>query len=490
MNYQRLAQLQKLVPQMRQVKRIHFIGIGGVGMSGIAKILLHEGYQISGSDLVQNKVTKHLVALGVSIKFQHIPENVLDANVVVVSSAISIANPEIVAAKKLRIPIITRAEMLAELMRFRYGIAIAGTHGKTTTTAMLASIYLEAGLDPTIVNGGLIKSIGQYARLGYGSYLIAEADESDLSFLHLQPIVTIITNIEADHMENYQGDFNYLKNTFLKFIHKLPFYGKGIMCLDDPVIRDLLPHISRHIITYGFNSKANFRLTNYHQKEAHVSFQLYRQDKPTLRIELNSPGRHNALNAVAAIAVATEEGIADKNILQALFRFKGINRRFDKLGCFSLKKINGKNGVVMLVEDYGHHPTELQATIQSVRIGWPDKRLVMVFQPHRYTRTRDLYEYFVGVLSKVDVLLMLDIYPAGENPIAGIDSKSLCCTIRNTSKLDPIFIHELNKLPVMLAQLLQDNDLVLMQGAGSIGLIASQLAIGKLQTNIRHNALI
>ncbi|CRL44134.1 UDP-N-acetylmuramate--L-alanine ligase [Sodalis glossinidius str. 'morsitans'] len=466
---------------MRRVRQIHFVGIGGAGMGGIAEVLANEGYQISGSDLAPNAVTQQLTDLGAQIYFNHRPENISDASVVVVSSAIAADNPEIVAAKEVRIPVIQRAEMLAELMRFRHGIAIAGTHGKTTTTAMVASIYAEAGLDPTFVNGGLVKAAGVHARLGCSRYLIAEADESDASFLHLQPMVAIITNIEADHMDTYQGDFENLKQTFINFLHNLPFYGRAVMCIDDPVIRELLPRVGRQITTYGFSDDADLRITDYRQDGARGSFTFTRQEKADLRVELNAPGRHNALNAVAAIAVATEEGINDESILQAMLQFQGTGRRFDDLGHYDLVNVNGKTGEVMLVDDYGHHPTEVDATIKAARAGWPDKRLVMVFQPHRYTRTRDLYDDFANVLSGVDVLLMLDVYPAGEAPIPGADSRSLCRTIRGRGKVDPILVPDMETLPATLAQVLQDNDLVLMQGAGTVGKIARKLADSRLQ---------
>jgi len=483
-NTQQLAKLRSIVPEMRRVRQIHFVGIGGAGMGGIAEVLANEGYQISGSDLAPNAVTQQLIELGVKIYFNHRPENIKDASVVVVSSAIAADNPEIVAAKEARIPVIRRAEMLAELMRFRHGIAIAGTHGKTTTTAMVASIYAQAGLDPTFVNGGLVKAAGVHARLGCSRYLIAEADESDASFLHLQPMVAIITNIEADHMDTYQGDFEILKQTFISFLHNLPFYGRAVMCVDDPVIRELLPQVGRHVTTYGFNECADVRISDYQQHEAQGSFKLYRQDKPVLEVKLNAPGRHNALNAAAAVAVATEEGIDDDSILLALAQFQGTGRRFDFLGTYPLENVNGKPGQVMLVDDYGHHPTEVDATIKAARAGWPDKRLVMVFQPHRYTRTRDLYEDFATVLSGVDVLLMLDVYPAGEPPIPGADSRSLCRTIRGRGKIDPIMVADMDALPEILALALQDNDLVLMQGAGTVGKIARKLADTQLQPGL------
>ncbi|MCL6404691.1 UDP-N-acetylmuramate--L-alanine ligase [Dickeya dadantii] len=485
MNTQELAKLRSIVPEMHRVRHIHFVGIGGAGMGGIAEVLANEGYQISGSDLAPNAVTQQLTDLGARIYFHHRPENVNEASVVVVSSAISADNPEIIAAHEARIPVIRRAEMLAELMRFRHGIAVAGTHGKTTTTAMVTSIYAEAGLDPTFVNGGLVKAAGTHARLGSSRYLIAEADESDASFLHLQPMVAIVTNIEADHMDTYQGDFENLKQTFINFLHNLPFYGHAVMCLDDAVIRELLPKVGRHITTYGFSDDADVRLADYRQVGAQGLFTLARQGKPLLNVTLNAPGRHNALNAAAAVAVATEQGIDDDAILRALARFQGTGRRFDFLGEFPLQPVNGKSGSAMLVDDYGHHPTEVDATIKAARAGWPDKRLVMIFQPHRYTRTRDLYDDFAHVLSQVDVLLMLDVYSAGEAPIPGADSRSLCRTIRGRGKIDPIMVPDVETLPELLAQALQGDDLVLVQGAGNIGKLARRLAENRLQAKTK-----
>lgn len=481
MNTQQLAKLRTFVPEMRRVRQIHFVGIGGAGMAGIAEVLVNEGYHISGSDLTPNAVTKQLSKLGARIFFNHRPENISEASVVVVSSAIAIDNPEIIAAKEARIPVIQRAEMLAELMRFRHGIAIAGTHGKTTTTAMIASVYAEAGLDPTFVNGGLVKAAGVHARLGCSRYLIAEADESDASFLHLQPMVAVITNIEPDHMDTYQGDFENLKKTFINFLHNLPFYGRAVMCIDDPVIRELLPWVGRQITTYGFSDDADLRIVDYCQEGARGHFTLFRPNKPELRVKLNAPGRHNSLNAVAAISVATEEGIDDESILRAMLQFQGTGRRFDDLGNYALKNVNGRRGKVMLVDDYGHHPTEVDATIKTARAGWPDKRLVMVFQPHRFTRTRDLYEDFTNVLSSVDVLLMLDVYPAGEAPIPGIDSHSMCSSIRGRGKVNPILVSDIKGLLAALALVLKDNDLILIQGAGTVGKIACKLADSKLQ---------
>lgn len=481
MNTQQLAKLRSIVPEMRRVRHIHFVGIGGAGMGGIAEVLANEGYHISGSDLAPNAVTQHLAALGATIYFNHRPENVTDASVVVVSSAVAQDNPELVAAREQRIPVIRRAEMLAELMRFRHGIAIAGTHGKTTTTAMVSSIYAEGGLDPTFVNGGLVKAAGTHARLGSSRYLIAEADESDASFLHLQPMVAVVTNIEADHMDTYQGDFENLKQTFINFLHNLPFYGRAVMCIDDVVIRDLIPRVGRHITTYGFSDDADVRIEHYEQRGAQGHFTLVRHDRPRLQVTLNAPGRHNALNAAAAVAVASEEGIEDNAILAALESFQGTGRRFDLLGEYPTEPVNGSAGTAMLVDDYGHHPTEVDATIKAARAGWPDKKLVMVFQPHRYTRTRDLFDDFANVLSQVDVLLMLDVYSAGETAIPGADSRALCRSIRGRGKVDPVLVPEHDALPEMLAPLLSGNDLILVQGAGNVGKVARKLAECKLQ---------
>ncbi|EGR4263622.1 UDP-N-acetylmuramate--L-alanine ligase [Vibrio cholerae] len=478
---QDLAQIRAMVPEMRRVKAIHFIGIGGAGMSGIAEVLLNEGYQISGSDLAANAVTDRLADKGATIFIGHEAHNVAHASVVVVSTAINEQNPEIQAAREKRIPIVRRAEMLAELMRFRHGIAVAGTHGKTTTTALVTQIYSEAGLDPTFVNGGLVKSAGTNARLGSSRILIAEADESDASFLHLQPMVTIVTNIEADHMDTYGGDFENLKQTFIDFLHNLPFYGQAILCIDDPVIRELIPRVSRQVITYGFSDDADVRIENYRQNGQQGRFTVVRQGKENLDITLNIPGRHNALNAAAAIAVATEDDIHDEAILRAMANTQGTGRRFDQLGEFETG-----NGVAMLVDDYGHHPTEVDVTIKAARNGWAEKRLVMIFQPHRYTRTRDLYDDFANVLEQVDVLIMLDVYAAGEKPIAGADGRSLCRTIRSRGKIDPIFVPDSQILPSVLANILQDGDLVLTQGAGDVGKVARHLAalelnIGRMQ---------
>lgn len=472
MNTQKLAQLRVMIPEMKRVKHIHFVGIGGAGMGGIAEILANEGYMISGSDLANNAVTQHLGCLGIEIVYEHHADNVKNASVVVISSAISAENPEVVAARELRIPVIQRAEMLAELMRYRYGIAVAGTHGKTTTTALVTAIYAKAGLDPTFVNGGLVKAAGTHAQLGSSRYIIAEADESDASFLHLQPMISVVTNIEPDHMDTYQGDVENLKNTFITFLRNLPFYGLVVMCYDDPIIRELLPTIGRRVMTYGFSEKADVVIKNYRQEGARSYFTVCRPGRDDLNVMLNAPGQHNALNATAAIATATEDNIGDEAIIDALAEFQGTGRRFDLLGVYP--QPNG--GDIMLVDDYGHHPSEVAVTIRAARAGWPDRRLVMVFQPHRYSRTRDLFDDFAEVLSQVDVLFMLDVYSAGEQPIAGADSRSLCRSIRNRGKVDPIYISDSDQVPEVLADFLQGGDLLLVQGAGSIGKVAKNLA--------------
>ncbi len=459
------------VPEMRRVKRIHFVGIGGAGMGGIAEVLLNEGYQISGSDIGENQVVKRLTNLGATVHIGHASDNIVGASVIVVSTAIDKNNPELLAAKAARIPVVRRAEMLAELMRFRHGIAIAGTHGKTTTTSLIASIFAQGQLDPTFVIGGLLNSAGTNARLGSSRYLVAEADESDASFLHLQPMVSVITNIDVDHMETYQGDFEKLKDTYIEFLHNLPFYGLAVVCIDNPVVRELLPRISRQVITYGFSQDADIRAVNY-QQDASVSYFTVEMDgQPPLDISVNLPGQHNVLNALAGVAVAKDEGIDDDAICQALTEFAGIGRRFEQLADLSTVA-----GDMVLVDDYGHHPSEVKATILAMRTGWPDKRLVMVFQPHRYSRTRDLYEDFVEVLSEVDCLFLLDVYSAGEAAIATADSKSLARSIRQRGQIEPIYVSDVDKLPELLAAQLQDNDMVITQGAGNIGAVARNLS--------------
>ena len=462
---------------------IHFIGIGGISMSGLASILLNQHFKVSGSDAHESELTKQLEAEGAILYYGQRASNLDDTpDLVVYTAAIHPDNPEYAAAVAKQIPMLSRAELLGQMMHnFKTPVAISGTHGKTTTTAMVSSIYAEAGLDPTFVNGGLVKAAGVHARLGHGRYLIAEADESDASFLHLQPMVAIVTNIEADHMDTYQGDFENLKQTFINFLHNLPFYGRAVMCVDDPVIRELLPRVGRQTTPYGFSEDADVRVEDYQQIGPQGHFTLLRQDKEPMRVTLNAPGRHNALNAAAAVAVATEEGIDDEAILRALESFQGTGRRFDFLGEFPLEPVNGKSGTAMLVDDYGHHPTEVDATIKAARAGWPDKNLVMLFQPHRFTRTRDLYDDFANVLTQVDTLLMLEVYPAGEAPIPGADSRSLCRTIRGRGKIDPILVPDPARVAEMLAPVLTGNDLILVEGAGNIGKIARSLAEIKLK---------
>lgn len=464
---------------MRRVERIHFVGIGGAGMGGIAEVLLNEGYKVTGSDLGPNPVVERLTALGAQVTFGHTADNVQGASVVVVSSAIKTENPEIQAAIEQRIPVVRRAQMLAELMRFRHGIAIAGTHGKTTTTSLVSSIFAEAGTDPTFVIGGLLNSAGTNARLGSGHYLIAEADESDASFLHLQPMAAIITNIEPDHMETYHGDFEQMKATYLEFCHNLPFYGAVVACIDDPVLRELMPKIGRTVITYGFSDDADYRISEFSQRGTRTQFVITDKTGASRRIELNLAGRHNALNATAAFAIAKDEGIDEAAILAAFTKFEGIGRRFQQYGEFDTGR-----GKVLLVDDYGHHPSEVAATVAAARNAWPDRRLVMAYQPHRYTRTRDLYEDFAKVLSTVDSLLLLEVYSAGEAPIAGADSRSLCRSIRARGQLDPIYVAGPADLPAALADVLQDGDVLLTQGAGNIGALARQLAAQQLNIEV------
>ncbi|OYW95370.1 MAG: UDP-N-acetylmuramate--L-alanine ligase [Alishewanella sp. 32-51-5] len=474
-----ITTLQQKKQAMRRVERIHFVGIGGAGMGGIAEVLLNEGYKVSGSDIASGAVTERLAGLGAEIFIGHSAANIQGASVVVVSSAIKADNPEVSSARELRIPVVRRAEMLGELMRFRHGIAIAGTHGKTTTTSLMASVFAEAGADPTFVIGGLLNSAGSNARLGAGRYLIAEADESDASFLHLQPMATVITNIEADHMDTYQGDFEKLKATYLEFLHNLPFYGLAVVCLDDPVLRQLIPCIGRTVLTYGFSEDADYQISDFSQSGTVSQFVITDPAGNQREISLNLPGRHNALNAIAVFALAQDEGIAEQAILAALSKFEGIGRRFQQYGEFDTGL-----GKVLLLDDYGHHPTEVAATVAAVRSAWPERRLVMCYQPHRYTRTRDLYDDFARVLSEVDTLLLLEVYAAGEAPIPGADSRSLARSIRARGQLEPIYVAQPADLAASLAEVLQDGDVVLTQGAGNIGALVKQLAA--MQLNIEQ----
>lgn len=458
-------------PDMRRIKRIHFVGIGGSGMCGIAEVLLNQGYIISGSDIGHNSNIARLAAFGVEIFYGHLATNIEGADVVVKSSAVDDSNIEIKRAHAQGVPVVRRAEMLAELMRYRHGIAVGGTHGKTTTTSLITAIFAEDGRDPTFVVGGKVNSAGTNAKLGGSKYLIAEADESDASFLHLQPMVAVVTNIEADHMETYAYDFERLKKTYVEFLHNLPFYGLAVLCLDDVVIRGMLTQVSRPMLTYGFNTDAAYRIREITTTCSQCSFVLDRPDgQSTLPITLNMPGRHNALNAAAAIAVASDEGIADDAIINGLANFTGVGRRFEILGDYVVK-----SGTAVLVDDYGHHPTEVRATIQAVRDGWPDKRLVMVFQPHRYSRTRDFYDEFVQVLSQVDELLLLDVYPAGEAEIASITSENLAASIHKRGAISPTYVEHIEIVPILLNDLVRDNDMVLTQGAGSVSQLVAML---------------
>jgi len=456
---------------MRRIRKVHFVGIGGAGMSGIADVMNTLGYQVSGSDIADNAVTQRLKKLGVTIHHSHDAENVSDVDVVVTSTAINESNDEVKAAKKLRIPIVPRAEMLAELMRFSHGIAVAGTHGKTTTTSLVTCVLEEAGLDPTYVIGGKLNSSATHARLGTGKYLVAEADESDASFLYLQPMISIVTNVDADHLPTYGGDFTRLKQTFVEFLHHLPFYGLAVVCVDDDEVRSLLPEIARPVIRYGIEFDADVCASNirYQGTQSIFDVMLPEADK-SFEVTLNMPGRHNVLNALAAICVAHELGVSASDMQSALSGFEGIGRRMHAYG-----DIKVQNGSVTLIDDYAHHPTEVAASLSATRNAWPEKRLVAIFQPHRYTRTRDLFEDFSRVLAKCDVLVLTEVFAAGEELIAGADGRALCAAIRARGKVNPIFIEDVEQLGEDLQSILQDGDLVLTMGAGSIGRVASNL---------------
>lgn len=465
------------VPEMRRIRRIHFIGIGGAGMCGIAEVLLNQGYEISGSDIKVSAVTQRLEKMGAKIFIGHAQDNVRGADVVVNSSAVNAQNPEMLGARELRIPVVRRAEMLGELMRYRHGIAVAGTHGKTTTTSLLASILAAAKQDPTFIIGGLVNAFGTNAKLGASRYLVAEADESDASFLHLQPMVAIVTNIDADHMETYGGDFSKLKKTFIDFLHNLPFYGLAVVCGEDPVVRDIIPDVARPIITYGFGEHCDVRAVNVRQFPMYSEFDVLRPGYgEPLSVRLNIPGIHNVLNATAVIAVATDEAIPDSAIQAGLASFQGVGRRFQVYGNFTVGE-----GEAMLVDDYGHHPREVAAVIRAVRDGWPERRLVMVYQPHRYTRTRDLYEDFVEVLSTVDALVLLEVYSAGEEAIPGADSRHLCRSIRARGQIEPIFVESVEAVPDIIKDLVRAGDIVITQGAGNVGGLSPELAKRQLQ---------
>ena len=457
-----------VVPEMPRVNRIHFVGIGGSGMCGIAEVLLHQGYSVTGSDIAGSSVVRRLAELGAQVSVGHEAHNVVGSDVVVVSSAVDTDNPEIVEARRQRIPVVARAEMLGELMRYRHGIAVAGTHGKTTTTGLITSIFQAAGLDPTFVVGGLLKSEGRNAKLGDGKYLIAEADESDASFLFLQPMVAVITNVDKDHLSAYDHDFEKLKQTFIQFIHRLPFYGHVFLCLDDKPACSLMPELARPVYTYGLSAEADFRARDIEYEESVWRFTVERpEERSELNVELPLPGFHNVRNAVAAVAVATEEAIADEAIRQGLKNFSGVDRRFET------REITVREKHLTLVDDYGHHPTEVKNVLDTARLVWPSRRLLMVYQPHRYTRTRDLYDDFVRVLSEVDALILVEIYSAGEQAIAGADSKSLAAGLRQRGGVNPIVVSDPNEAREMVKKLANEGDVVIVQGAGNVSLVSA-----------------
>lgn len=449
------------------VKQIHFVGIGGVGMAGIAEVCLNLGYQVSGSDIRENITITRLKSLGAQIQIGHDASYVKTSDVVVVSTAIGKENPEVSYAREMRIPVIPRAAMLAELMRMRFGIAIAGTHGKTTTTSLVASILTQGGLDPTFVIGGKLNQVDANARLGSSQYLIAEADESDASFLHLSPMMSVVTNIDEDHMETYQGDYQQLENTFIEFVHRLPFYGIAVLCVDDPNIQAIIPKLSRKIYTYGFSEEADVRGTDIKAKGLQMQFTVEANDIPQFEVVLNQPGRHNVLNALAAITIALELDVSVQDIQAALADFGGVGRRFE---VYPHRLVGNK--AVTVVDDYGHHPTELAATLKTAREAFPDKRLVLVFQPHRYSRTRDLFDDFVQVLMEPDLLVLMDVYAAGEAPLTAFDSKALLQSLRLLGRKESVHVEDRQQLDDVMPNLLIEDDVVLVMGAGDVGQIS------------------
>jgi UDP-N-acetylmuramate--alanine ligase len=460
-----------MIKRMRRIDCVHFVGIGGSGMSGIAEVMLSLGYRVQGSDLRPNKQTRRLEQQGATIFIGHAAGNIANADAVVVSSAVDETNAEVAAAREKLMPVVRRAEMLAELMRFRYSIAVAGTHGKTTTTSLVASVLAEGGLDPTFVIGGRLKSADANARLGAGDYLVAEADESDASFVHLKPMLAIVTNIDADHMSTYDGDIGKLRKGFVEFLHNLPFYGVAVVCTDDPGVLDILADIGRSIVSYGINEDAEFRAESIEFGAGMTRFTVIRpRGREPLEVSLRLPGLHNVRNALAAIAVADELQIDDADTVAALEKFQGIDRRFQSLG-----EVETAAGKVLLFDDYGHHPTEVAATLAAARSGWPDRRVVLVFQPHRYTRTRDLMDDFATVLSEADVTIVLDVYAAGEKPIPGADGRAIARAVRSRGAVEPVFVESLDDLLPVLEGLLEDGDLVLTMGAGDIGAYAAGL---------------
>ena len=454
-----------------KVKRIHFVGIGGSGMSGIAEVLLNLGFQVSGSDLAAGPVTERLASLGAKIALGHDATHVADADAVVVSSAVRTDNPEVLAARSRRVPVVPRALMLAELMRLRQGIAVAGTHGKTTTTSLVASVLAEGGLDPTFVIGGRLNAAASNARLGAGEFIVVEADESDASFLHLQPVMAVVTNIDADHMETYQHDFARLKQAFIEFLQNLPFYGSAILCIDDRNVREILPFVSKPVVTYGMHAEAMVRAVDVVDGEQ-MRFRCLREGAPPLNVTLNLPGRHNVLNALSAIAIAGELGIADSAIAKALAEFRGVGRRFQRYGEIALE---GNGGSFTLVDDYGHHPAEMRATLAAARGAFPGRRIVLAFQPHRFTRTRDLFEDFVTVLSEPDALLLGDVYPAGEAPIVAADGRALARAVRVAGRVEPLFVSDIADMPAAILKAARGGDVVITMGAGSIGSVPSRI---------------
>jgi len=456
-----------------KVKRIHFVGVGGSGMSGIAEVLANQGFEVSGSDLAASTTTRRLAEKGVRVTIGHTAENVTGADAVVTSTAVKSDNPEVVAARENHIPIVPRAQMLAELMRLKQGIAIAGTHGKTTTTSLTASCLAEAGLDPTFVIGGRLNSAGANARLGQGDYLVAEADESDASFLFLSPVISVVTNIDADHMDTYGQDFGKLKQAFVDFVHRLPFYGVAVMCVDDPHVREILPQIAKQVVTYGFAEGANIRAENVRADADRMHFDCVRTNGSVSRfpVTLNLPGEHNVRNALAAIAVATEVGAGDTAIQKALAEFHGVGRRFQRYGEIKL----AGSGSFTLIDDYGHHPAEMAATLAAARGAFPGRRIVLAFQPHRYTRTRDCFEDFVKVLSAADAVLLAEVYAAGEAPIVAADGRSLARALRVAGKIEPVFVEDIAAMPQAILDTAQDGDVVITLGAGSIGAVPAKL---------------
>lgn len=458
-----------------RLQHIHFVGIGGSGMSGIAEVLLNLGYRISGSDLAHSAVTQRLQTLGATIALGHQRENVLGADAIVTSTAVANNNPEVIAARESRIPVVPRAVMLAELMRLKRGIAVAGTHGKTTTTSLVASVLAAGGMDPTFVIGGRLNSAGANAGLGAGDYIVVEADESDASFLNLLPVMAIITNIDADHMDTYGHDIARLKSAFVEFTQRLPFYGSAIVCSDDANVRDIIPFVSRPLITYGLNSDAQFQASNVRAIGTRMQFDVARTTRqgtlPKLSIDLSLPGKHNVLNALAAIAVATELGVDDAAIAKGLSGFRGVGRRFTQIGDFTATK----GGTFSVIDDYGHHPVEMAATLAAARGAWPNRRIVLAFQPHRYTRTRDCFEDFVKVLSSADAVLLTEVYAAGEPALVAADGRALARGVRVAGKVEPVFVEDVAAMPEAIKNFAQDGDVVIVMGAGSISKVPDQL---------------